>query len=138
MPGLRCCWRRPAPSPPARPRPPRPPSGCRNKTSKPARASTRPARTKASKKPRPKPTRSPPGTPRWGLTTFELNQSGGEPEGAPLTRVRADLPPGLAANPQAPPKQCSNKAFQEDKCPAESNVGETELKVHLLGPLELT
>src|ERR1035437_4418991 len=43
------------------------------------------------------------GHPPWGITTFELNHKGEEPEGA-LKRIRVDVPPGLAANPEALPK----------------------------------
>ncbi len=41
------------------------------------------------------------GHPEWGITGFELNLSGGAPEGK-LKRIRVDVPPGLAADPQAP------------------------------------
>jgi hypothetical protein len=69
----------------------------------------------------------------FGLTTFELNSKETllkqkEPEGAPLRRVRVDVPAGLASNPQAPVK-CSIKAFKKDECPAETEVGENELEV---------
>src|SRR5690242_18752240 len=41
------------------------------------------------------------GHPPWGLTGFEVASSGGEPNGSPLKRIRVDVPPGLAADPQA-------------------------------------
>src|SRR5437763_14565872 len=41
------------------------------------------------------------GHPPWGLTGFELASSGGVPTGSPLKRIRVDVPPGLAADPQA-------------------------------------
>jgi len=73
------------------------------------------------------------GHPPWGLTTFELNHRKGllgeEPEGA-IKRVRVDLPAGLAADPQAPPEQCSASAFQVDACGAGSVVGTTEMVVY--------
>jgi hypothetical protein len=70
------------------------------------------------------------GHPPWGITTFELNTTGGgrEPEGA-LKRIRVDVPPGLAADPEALSKECSKEAFERDRCPQESEVGETELTV---------
>ncbi len=74
------------------------------------------------------------GHPEWGITAFELNSKtsllGKEPEGA-LKRLRVDVPAGLAANPQALPK-CDIEAFENDKCPAETKVGETELTVFVL------
>jgi hypothetical protein len=74
--------------------------------------------------------------PPWGITTFELNSKETplkqrEPEGAPLKRVRVDVPPGLASDPQAPPK-CSIKAFMEEegkKCLPETEVGTNEATV---------
>ncbi|MHB8242714.1 MAG: hypothetical protein ACYDHN_12085 [Solirubrobacteraceae bacterium] len=75
------------------------------------------------------------GHPAWGITSVELNsKSAGlgakEPEGA-LKRLRVDVPPGLAANPEALPK-CSVAAFNSDTCPGNTEVGETELTVFLL------
>jgi hypothetical protein len=73
------------------------------------------------------------GHPAWGITTVELNSKGvglgREPEGS-LKRLRVDVPPGLAANPEALPK-CSPAAFKADTCPANTKVGETELTVFL-------
>jgi hypothetical protein len=79
------------------------------------------------------------GHPEWGITSFELNHTGSggsrTPEGA-LKRIRVDVPPGLAANPQAPEK-CAKAQFEADPngCPAGSLVGETELEavVEVLG-----
>src|ERR1700730_15528703 len=73
------------------------------------------------------------GHPPFGLTTFELaSEETGlkqkKPLGAPLKRVRVDVPQGLASNPQAPPK-CSIKEFKVDKCPAATEVGTNELEV---------
>jgi hypothetical protein len=80
------------------------------------------------------------GHPSWGITGFELNKKGSEPEGA-LKRVRVDVPEGLAANPQALPK-CEVAAFKEEggkKCPVNTEVGTNELTAHngLLGNLEV-
>jgi hypothetical protein len=72
------------------------------------------------------------GHPSWGITSFELNTKGGplgsEPEGA-LERVRVDVPPGLAADPQALGEKCPIPTFEAGACPAGSKVGETEMEV---------
>jgi len=70
------------------------------------------------------------GHPQWGITSFELNSKEAllgqrEPEGA-IRRVRVDVQPGLAANPEALPK-CSIANFNADKCPANTQVGTDEL-----------
>jgi hypothetical protein len=78
------------------------------------------------------------GHPPYGITAFELNHKkellNEEPEGA-LKRLRVDVPPGLAADPEALPK-CSVAEFNANKCPesgeASTVVGETELTVWLL------
>jgi hypothetical protein len=73
------------------------------------------------------------GHPEIGLTAFELNHTGSGgfrvPEGAPLKRLRVDVPPGLAANPEALPK-CEVAQFEANpkSCPAETEVGTTELE----------
>jgi hypothetical protein len=77
------------------------------------------------------------GHPPWGGTTFELNSKPTilkqqEPEGEALKRVRVDVAGGLASNPQAPPK-CAIKAFKEDKCAKETEVGTNELTVFAKG-----
>jgi hypothetical protein len=66
------------------------------------------------------------GHPPWGITKFELNHSGNNVEGAALKRIRVDVPPGLAANPEALPK-CSQSQFKANTCPGSSEVGTTEL-----------
>jgi hypothetical protein len=66
------------------------------------------------------------GHPDWGITTFELNHSGNNVEGAALKRIRVDVPPGLAANPEALPK-CSKAEFEANACKPETQVGTTEL-----------
>ncbi|HEX7611022.1 MAG TPA: hypothetical protein VF380_10130 [Solirubrobacteraceae bacterium] len=55
------------------------------------------------------------GHPPAGITGFELNHKGSEPEGAPLKRIRVDVPPGLAANPEALEK-CPVAEFEAGKC----------------------
>jgi hypothetical protein len=71
------------------------------------------------------------GHPPWGITTFELNHKKGllgeEPEGA-LKRIRVDVPPGLASNPEALPK-CKLADFEAGKCASSTEVGTTELIV---------
>jgi hypothetical protein len=67
------------------------------------------------------------GHPPWGITTFELHHSGNNIEGAALKRIRVDVPPGLAANPQAPMPKCTQAQFSANACPASSEVGTTEL-----------
>ncbi len=72
------------------------------------------------------------GHPPWGITTFELShKSNGEPEGAPLKRVRVDVPPGLAADPEALP-QCPLSTFELGGCPSDTKVGTTEMEVFVL------
>ncbi len=69
------------------------------------------------------------GHPPVGITGFEFNHTQGllgeEPEGA-VRNIRVDLPPGLAANPEALPA-CSISAFQNDECNPDAQVGTTEL-----------
>jgi hypothetical protein len=80
------------------------------------------------------------GHPPWGITAFELNHTGSggsrDPEGSPLKRLRVDIPPGLAANPEAPAK-CSVAQFNASPagCPSASIAGSTELEavVQVLG-----
>jgi hypothetical protein len=71
------------------------------------------------------------GHPPWGITKFELNHTGSGssrfPEGAPLKRIRVDVPPGLAANPEALPK-CTQSQFQAGSCPLNTKVGTTEME----------
>jgi hypothetical protein len=73
------------------------------------------------------------GHPPWGVTTFEVNSKENlitkqhEPEGA-VRRIRVDVPPGLAANPEALPK-CKRTEFEANSCAADTEVGNTELIV---------
>ena len=85
------------------------------------------------------------GHPSWGITTFELNHEGAfplaKPEGSPLKRIRVDVPPGLASNPQAPlnpetHKKCLIAEFEASKCPAGTEVGTDEATV-FVGALDV-
>ncbi len=74
------------------------------------------------------------GHPPYGLTGFEFNSTpaglGREPIGN-VKRVRVDIPPGLAADPEAVPGEgqpkCAIASFEHDECPADTLVGEDEL-----------
>ena len=70
------------------------------------------------------------GHPPWGGTKFIMKHSGSTVEGSSVKRIRVDVPPGLAANPQAPTPKCSVEQFSADPkgCPASSEVGTTELE----------
>ncbi len=79
------------------------------------------------------------GHPPWGLTGVELaheNSGTKVPEGAPLKRLRVDVPPGLAADPQTL-QTCTRKQFNENPklCPKGSEAGFVELEavVKVLG-----
>jgi hypothetical protein len=80
------------------------------------------------------------GHPPWGITAFELNHKTGllgrEPEGS-LRRVRVDIAPGLAADPQALPK-CARAAFEANACPADTQVGTDELTIFQAADLTIT
>ncbi len=80
------------------------------------------------------------GHPPWGLTGFELAHSGSGsgrvPEGAPLKRIRVDVPPGLAADPQTL-ETCKRSQFDANPklCSPGSEAGFVELEavVKVLG-----
>jgi hypothetical protein len=80
------------------------------------------------------------GHPPWGLTGFELAHegTGGSrvPLGEPLKRIRVDVPPGLAADPQTL-ATCSREQFEANPklCPVASEAGFVELEavVKVLG-----
>ncbi|HEY1450865.1 MAG TPA: hypothetical protein VGF47_07915 [Solirubrobacteraceae bacterium] len=74
------------------------------------------------------------GHPPWGLTGFELTTSGSAPTGSALKRLRVDVPPGLAADPQAL-AVCSRADFENEKCSSAAKAGFVQLKayVELLG-----
>jgi hypothetical protein len=72
------------------------------------------------------------GHPPDAITAFEFNHKspgllGTEPEGS-VRKIRVDLPPGLAGNPNALP-QCPIETFKKNECSAESQVGTNELTV---------
>jgi hypothetical protein len=71
------------------------------------------------------------GHPPDGITSFEFNSEpkglGREPVGN-VKNVRVDIPPGLAANPEALPK-CLVAKFEKDECEAATQVGTNELMV---------
>jgi hypothetical protein len=70
------------------------------------------------------------GHPPWGITTFVMKHSGSNVEGASVKRIRVDVPPGLAANPEAPTPKCDKAQFEANPkgCPASSVVGSTEME----------
>jgi hypothetical protein len=70
------------------------------------------------------------GHPPWGITSFKMKHSGNNVEGASVRRIRVDVPPGLAANPEAPMPKCSVAQFNSNPkgCPAGSEVGTTEME----------
>ncbi|HEX5224381.1 MAG TPA: hypothetical protein VFW29_04560, partial [Solirubrobacteraceae bacterium] len=70
------------------------------------------------------------GHPPWGLTGFKLKQSGEEPEGSSVKRIRVDVPTGLAADPQAL-GTCTRAQFDSNSCPADSEAGFVELKAYV-------
>jgi hypothetical protein len=78
------------------------------------------------------------GHPNWGLTGFKLTQSGEAPNGSAVKRLRVDVPPGLAADPQAFASpgnrahgECSRSEFEANSCNASSQAGFVELKAYL-------
>jgi hypothetical protein len=70
------------------------------------------------------------GHPPWGITKFVMKHSGSSVEGASVRRIRVDVPPGLASNPQAPMPKCSVAQFTQapSGCPASSEAGTTEME----------
>ncbi len=82
------------------------------------------------------------GHPPWGGTKFIMKHSGSNVEGSSVKRLRVDVPPGLAANPQAPMPKCPVKTFEHkpSECPAQSIVGTVEMEAvaEPLGLLPLT
>jgi hypothetical protein len=74
------------------------------------------------------------GHPPWGLTGFELATSGEAPTGSPVKRLRVDVPPGLAADPQAL-AVCSRAQFEANSCPASTKAGFVQLKAYVEIPL---
>jgi hypothetical protein len=74
------------------------------------------------------------GHPPWGLTGFELSNSGAAPNGSALKRLRVDVPPGLAADPEAL-AVCSRAQFNSNTCPASAKAGFVSLKAYVEIPL---
>ena len=70
------------------------------------------------------------GHPPWGITKFIMKHSGSSVEGESVKRIRVDVPPGLAANPEAPQPKCSIAQFESNPklCPPGSEVGTTEME----------
>ena len=75
------------------------------------------------------------GHPVYGITSFKLNGKkellGEAPIGA-VKNVRVDIPPGLAADPEALP-QCTPEEFETDKCSPTTQVGEDEATAYEAG-----
>ncbi len=78
------------------------------------------------------------GHPNWGLTGFKLTQNGEAPNGNAVKRLRVDVAPGLAADPQAFASpgnrahgECSRSEFEANSCNASSQAGFVELKAYL-------
>ena len=75
------------------------------------------------------------GHPTYGITGFKLNGKkellGEAPIGA-VKNVRVDIPPGLAADPEAL-SQCSVEEFEANKCSATTQVGEDEATAYEAG-----
>jgi hypothetical protein len=67
------------------------------------------------------------GHPPDGVTDFSVNVEGGDQ----VKRVKVELPEGLNVNPQAVP-QCPIEDFQNDACPADSQVGVSKVVSSLL------
>jgi hypothetical protein len=78
------------------------------------------------------------GHPPWGGTKFIMKHSGSDVEGSSVKRIRVDVPPGLAANPQAPMPKCPVKTFEHkpSECPSQSVVGTAEMEA-VAEPLDL-
>ena len=78
------------------------------------------------------------GHPPWGLTGVELAHTGTGssrvPTGEPLTRLRVDVPPGLAADPQTL-ETCSRTEFQAKACKSGTEAGFVELEAVVEVPL---
>ena len=74
------------------------------------------------------------GHPPWGLTGFELSNSGAAPNGSALKRLRVDVPPGLAADPEAL-AVCTRAQFDANSCPASAKAGFVSLKAYVEIPL---
>src|SRR4051812_46874123 len=63
--------------------------------------------------------------PPWGITSFEVPHPGGKPEET-LKRIRVDVPPGLAADPQTLPA-CKRAEFDSGLCNPLTKAGIVQL-----------
>ena len=78
------------------------------------------------------------GHPPWGLTGFEVAHSGSGESRRPeetLKRIRVDVPPGLAADPQTLPA-CSRSEFNAGACNPLTKAGFVELEAFVGSPVE--
>jgi hypothetical protein len=78
------------------------------------------------------------GHPSWGLTGFEVAHTGSGESRRPeetLKRIRVDVPPGLAADPQALPT-CSRAEFSANACGSLTKAGFVELEAFVGAPVE--
>jgi hypothetical protein len=76
--------------------------------------------------------------PQWGITSFEVAHSGTGESRRPeetLKRIRVDVPPGLAADPQTLPT-CSRAEFNAGTCSPLTKAGVVELEAFVGAPVE--
>jgi hypothetical protein len=76
------------------------------------------------------------GHPPWGITSFEIPHPGGEPEET-LKRIRVDVPPGLAADPQTLPT-CTRAQFNAGLCSPLTKAGLVQLEAFVGAPVNKT
>jgi hypothetical protein len=76
------------------------------------------------------------GHPPWGITSFEVPHPSGKPEET-LKRIRVDVPPGLAADPQTLPT-CARAEFNAGTCSPLTKVGLVELEAFVGPPVSST
>jgi hypothetical protein len=74
--------------------------------------------------------------PPWGITSFEIPHPGGEPEET-LKRIRVDVPPGLAADPQTLPT-CTRGEFNAGLCNPLTKAGLVKLEAFVGAPVNKT
>ncbi len=77
------------------------------------------------------------GHPPWGLTGFEVAHEGSGGSRKPLgtlKRIRVDVPPGLAADPQTLPT-CTRAEFNAGACSPLTKVGFVELEAYVGSPV---
>ena len=77
------------------------------------------------------------GHPPWGLTGFEVAHTGTEGSRRPdetLKRIRVDVPPGLAADPQTLPT-CTRTEFDAGTCNPLTKAGFVELEAFVGSPV---